>query len=28
VDLKIKTTNTSPQALFESFIYEYCRLRK
>ncbi len=28
VDLKIKTTNTSPQALFESFIYEYCRLRR
>jgi DNA polymerase III delta subunit len=28
VDLKIKTTDTSPQALFESFIYEYCRLRK
>jgi DNA polymerase-3 subunit delta len=28
VDLKIKTTDTSPQALFESFIYEYRRLRK
>jgi len=28
VDLKIKTTEVSPQALFESFIYEYRRLRK
>jgi DNA polymerase III subunit delta len=28
VDLKIKTTDASAQALFEAFISEYCRLRK
>jgi DNA polymerase III delta subunit len=28
VDLRLKTTDTSPQPLFESFVYEYCRLRK
>jgi DNA polymerase-3 subunit delta len=28
LDLKLKTTDTSPQALFESFIFDYCRPRK
>jgi len=28
LDLKIKTTDTSPQALFESFVFDYCRPRK
>jgi DNA polymerase-3 subunit delta len=28
MDVKIKTTDCDPRALFESFIYEYCRLRE
>lgn len=28
MDLKLKTTDTSPQALFESFVWEYCLPRK
>jgi DNA polymerase-3 subunit delta len=28
IDLKIKTTDAPAQALFEAFIYEFCRLRK
>jgi len=28
LDLRLKTTDTSPQALFESFIFDYCRPRK
>ena len=28
LDLKLKTTDTSPQALFESFVFDYCRPRK
>jgi DNA polymerase-3 subunit delta len=28
LDLKLKTTDASPQALFESFIFDYCRPRK
>lgn len=28
MDIRIKTTDSDPQTLFESFIYDYCRLRE
>lgn len=28
IDLRIKTSDASPQTLLESFLYDYCRLRK